>query len=381
MVFDNRFMPLMQCPWVAPDDGRSHFSTHVFGVRARSAYNKLGAEVPLPDIYGSFDLGKIVRAMVSIGCQNPIKSEWRDADIPWLMEGKLQGMGIDFEWQKSITPYISIGGSFLVLKLNSWYNFAFNEKDCILHPKASEVQELEDSRRSVLQQIGIYGDFSTQRGVGDIDLYVRAGKYWEYTCKFRSIQVGGRLGLLIPTGERQNIHYPSSVPFGGNGHWGIYGAVDTLFELKQDWKVGLYVRLNERFPRTQCYRVPANSEMMNYGAVQASVKVSPRPTIVVSPYVDFECLREGLGVRLFYVLTKHWADEWRQGNKDQKKIEQTSWGSDYFSVNILYDFGKVRPNCAIYPIMTFCWDIPWYVFIADKVAKTDRISLGVEVAF
>ncbi len=107
-----------------------------------------------------------------------------------------------------------------------------------------DAQELEDLRRSILQQIGIYGDSSVQHGFGDTDLYVRFGNYWEYACKFRSIQVGGRLGLLIPTGKRQNIHYPSSIPFGGNGHWGMYGAVDTLFELKEDWKVGLYVRVN-----------------------------------------------------------------------------------------------------------------------------------------
>jgi hypothetical protein len=385
MVFDNRFMPLMQRPWIASDDGRSHVSTHLFGVRATRAYNSLGAEAPLPDMYGSFDLGKIAQGIVNLGFQNPIKTEWQGATIPWALEGKLQGQGIDLEWQKAITQYISIGGSFLVLRLSSWYNFVLNEKDCTLHPRASEVQELEDLRLSILRQIGICGDCSVQHGFGDTDLYVRVGNYWEYACKFRSIQVGGRLGLLIPTGKHQNIHYPSSIPFGGNGHWGIYGAADALFELKEDWKVGLYLRINQRFARTQCHRVPTECEMDNYAALQTDVRVRPGTTFVFSPYVDFECLRDGLGVRVFYVLTKHWADRWSICQQDEKKykdfIKRTEWGSDYFSVNVFYDFGKVKPNRTVYPILTFCWDIPQSVLIANAVAKTDRISLGVEVAF
>ncbi len=385
MVFDNRFMPLMQRPWVAPDDGRSHISTHLFGVRATRAYNTSEAEVPLPDIYGSFDLGKIAQGMVNLGFSNPMKSEWQGETIPWVLEGKLQGQGMDLEWQKAITQYVSIGGSFLVLRLSSWYNFAFKGKDCTLMIKQGDAQELEDLRRSILQQIGIYGDSSVQHGFGDTDLYVRFGNYWEYACKFRSIQVGGRLGLLIPTGKRQNIHYPSSIPFGGNGHWGMYGAVDALFELKEDWKVGLYVRVNQRFARTQCRRVPMACEMDNYAALQTDVRIRPGTTFIISPYVDFECLRDGLGVRVFYVLTKHWADKWSicPPNKEQcnEFIKRTEWGSDYFSVNIFYDFGKVKPNRTVYPILTFCWDIPKNVLIANTVAKTDRISLGVEVAF
>lgn len=385
MVFDNRFMPLMQRPWIAPDDGRSHVSTHLFGVRATRAYNSLGAEAPLPDMYGSFDLGKIAQGIVNLGFQNPIKTEWQGATIPWALEGKLQGQGIDLEWQKAITQYVSIGGSFLVLRLSSWYNFVLNEKDCTLHPRASELQELEDLRLSILRQIGVCGDCSVQHGFGDTDLYVRVGNYWEYACKFRSIQVGGRLGLLIPTGKHQNIHYPSSIPFGGNGHWGIYGAADALFELKEDWKVGLYLRINQRFARTQCHRVPTECEMDNYAALQTDVRVRPGTTFVFSPYVDFECLRDGLGVRVFYVLTKHWADRWSICQQDEKKykdfIKRTEWGSDYFSVNVFYDFGKVKPNRTVYPILTFCWDIPQSVLIANAVAKTDRISLGVEVAF
>lgn len=119
----------------------------------------------------------------------------------------------------------------------------------------------------------------------------------------------------------------------------------------------------------------------------SKVDVDPGATLVVSPFVSFESLRDGLGARVAYTLTKHWQDKWNlwQSTKNvplEGLCNRTSWGSDYFSVNVFYDFGKVKnPDRTVYPILTFCWDIPVSVLIANTVAKTNRVSLGVEVAF
>lgn len=386
MVFDNRFMPLMPRPWIAPDDGRSHMSTNLFAVTASSAYNKFGDQVPLPELFGPFDLGILAKAMVELGYDNPIKTEWRGAVIPWLAQGKLQGQGIDIEWQKDFNQYVAIGGSFMAMRSNSWYEFLLNEKDVTFSLKNGDAQELEELRRSILQKLGFCGDHAHEHGIGDIDVYLRLGNYWEYVLKFRSIQLGGRLGVLIPTAKPRNIHYPASIPFGGDRHWGIYGAIDAIFELKEDWKVGIYLRASKRFARVECQRVPICCEPDNFGALQAQVDVRPGVTVVVSPFVTFECLRDGLGLRVFYTLTKHWRDKWslcRSTHTPElgELCNRTSWGSDYFSANIFYDFGKVKPDRTVYPILTFCWDIPASVLIAHTVPRTNRVSLGVEVAF
>ncbi len=390
MVFDNRFLPLMQRAWIAPDDGRSHLSTNLFAVTASNAYNKFGDQVPLPEIFGPFDLGLLAKAMVQLNYQEPIKSEWQGAIIPWVLQGKLQGQGLDVEWQKAFNCYVSLGGSFMLLRLNSWYEFLLDEKDDNFTMrrglKHGDAEELEELRRSILQKLGFCGDHSHERGIGDIDLYLRFGNYWEYELKFRSIQAGGRLGILIPTAKPRNIHYPASIPFGGDRHWGIYGAIDAIFELKEDWKVGIYLRANKRFSRVSCQRVPICCEPDNFGALQADVNVRPGVTVVASPFVSFECLRDGFGIRGYYTLTKHWRDKWNlhrsSSTSDLKELcNRTAWGSDYFSINVFYDFGKVKPDRIVYPILTFCWDIPSNVLIANTVAKTNRISLGVEVAF
>ena len=378
-------MPLMSRPWIAPDDGRAHLSANLFGVRASRSYNTMGDEVPLPDIFGSFDLGVLADATTDIGAENPLKTEWQGLQIPWFTEGKLQGQGLDIEWQYPLHDYVWIGGSCMAMRLHSWYNFLLNEKDLNVALK-SDKQELEDLRREILNKLGFCGDHAYAHGIGDMELYLRFGNYWQYALKFRSIQAGGRIGVLVPTAKARNIHYPASIPFGGNRHWGLYGAVDAIFELKEDLKVGLYTRLSKRFSRIDCERIPVRCEPDNFGVLQGRVKVNPGVTFVFSPFVSFECLRDGLGARVFYTFTKHWKDKWTSCHSEYKSnlkklCNRTSWGSDYFSVNVFYDFGKAKPDCAVYPILTFCWDIPTSVLIAHTVAKTDRVSLGVEVSF
>jgi hypothetical protein len=386
MVYDNRYMPLMARPWIAPDDGRSHLSTNLFAVTASSAYDEMGNKVPLPALFGPFDLGKFATTMAKIGLGNPLKTEWQGEDIPWLMFGKFNGQGIDIEWQKFLFWHVWIGGSFMAMRLNSWYDFELKQDGWASGLRNSDKLELEAVRREVLQKAGFCGDHAHECGIGDIDLYLRLGNYWEYALKFRSIQAGGRIGLLIPTAKPRNIHYPASVPFGGDRHWGAYAAVDALFELREDLKVGIYLRASQRFSRVACQRVPVSCEPDNLGVFQGPVDVEPGATLVAAPFISLECLRDGLGLRGSYTLTKHWRDTWNLWPSTQNPgldglCNRTSWGSDYFAVNIFYDFGKARPDCTIYPILTFCWDIPASVLVAQSVADTNRVSLGVEVAF
>jgi hypothetical protein len=385
MVFDNRFMPLMSRPWIAPDDGRTHVSANLFMVQATSAYNKNGEQVPLGELWGGpFDLGQCARDYADLGHKNPLKTEWRGEKIPWVIDGKFRGKGIDVEWQKFLFWHLWIGGSFMVMELDSWYTYMLDEKDG--SALKNHAEDLNSMRQNVMERVGFCGSLVREYGIGDLDFYLRLGNYWDYVCKCRSIQVGGRIGILVPTAKQRNMSYPVSIPFGGERHWGVYGAIDANFELKEDIKVGVFARANQRFSRITCARIPLGCEAENFAVMQGEVDIEPGATCIVSPFVTFECLRDGLGVRVAYTLTKHWHDTWHfwSAPKDvglAKMCDRTAWGSDYFSVNVFYDFGKARPDWAVHPILTFCWDIPASVLIASSVAKTDRVSLGVEVAF
>ena len=49
------------------------------------AYNRLCEEVPLPEIYGEYDLGQLANGMIELGYPNPLKTEWQGIDIPWFV--------------------------------------------------------------------------------------------------------------------------------------------------------------------------------------------------------------------------------------------------------------------------------------------------------
>ncbi len=396
MVFDNRYMPLFQRQWVAPEDGRSHAASHVFAVTTTRAFDGEGQERSWPLMYGEYNLASLGKAAAMLGCPPIIKTEWAGQSIPWALNGKYEGQGIDLIYQQALSDHVALGFSLFAMRLDTRFSYAL--QDCAELRGSGLLlssEELDDLRRALQQQLGICSDYCHERGISDLDIYFRFGEFWEYTCLCRSIQAGVRLGCIAPTAQQRNIHYPSSIPFGGNGHWGIYGAIDAMAELREDLKVGLYVRANKRFSRVEsCQRVPIAGEPLVFGAYQGPVRVDPGVTFVFSPLVSFECLRGGFGARIAYTLTKHWRDRWCPlynaplvaedgvaASVDRPYQCHQGWGSDYFSVHLFYDYEKVRSNMSVYPVINFCWDIPYPVLITYDIPRTHRISLGAEVSF
>jgi hypothetical protein len=229
---------------------------------------------------------------------------------------------------------------------------------------------------------------STRVGIGDIDLYLRYGGRWDYILKCRSVQAGLRVGMLAPTGKKYNIDEPTSTPFGGNGHWGVYGAGDLLLELKEDMKLGVYVRLNKRFARTMCSRLPVFKEPLLFGAAVGEARVNPGLTVIFAPFLCVEGLRGGFGMILEYTLVEHWPDHWTDARKNQtvpvhlEGVEKHSgWGSDYVTVDAFYDTGRDRPCRFLAPIFSLRWDIPANLLIERNISRTHRVCIGVEIDF
>jgi hypothetical protein len=188
---------------------------------------------------------------------------------------------------------------------------------------------------------------------------------------------------------RQNINVPASIPFGGNGFWGMYGDFDGIFELKEDLKAGLILRFQKRITRTLCQRLSVGGEPYIFGVTTGEVEIEPGVTIAFSPYVILENLRSGFGLSLQYNLTWHNQDDWydKRPNKAElpvlikQAVELSSWGADYVTLNAFYDFGKPKLFRSFDPIASLRWDIPANFFVSSRSVKTTRVSLGVEFAF
>ncbi len=391
-IGDNRFIPFIPVLLKRPEVPNPYLSSYVIASpmvsTASESFNDQQEPIGLPEIFGPFNQGVLSRAAEKIGCPNPLRSDWQglDAEISWLLSGKRQMQGITFAWNQGITDWLSFNVTWLFMRVISHHDYVLGKTNLILGP--GDRLELDEDRRKLLTELGLIEGVTKQSGFGDIDWNLRAGYYWDHELKMRSITAGVSVGALIPTGVTREEGHPSSIPFGGDGHWGVYGALDGLFEIKEDMYLGLYFRVNKRFAHTRNRRMPVSTEPQIFGAICGPAKVDPGVTIIFSPYAILEHLRQGFGLGIYYTLTSHQQDKWCDERADQivptnlNLAEQTSkWGSDYVTVNVFYDFSNdwLGQPCA--PIFSIRWDIPADFFITHRVNRTHKVSLGFEFAW
>ena len=391
MVYDNRFFPLFSYPKIGPHDTCSGIAPSIMVATSSGSYGDKqdNERLGLPEMYGKFDLIELAGAMQCLGKPLPaaFNSAWLDehgGEMRWRVDGRIQARGVAFAVHQALTCHLSVGGSVFFMRVDSSQTFRLEKTNVIT--SENSLAEFERARCAILSDLGLDAGHWRRTDIGDVDLYVRAGYQRPFTCKFRDIDVGLTLGLLVPVGARRDECATPSVPFGGNGHWGVYAAVDGLFEVKEDIKVGILARVNKRFARTCPRRVPVKGEPSIFGAAAVNTKVTPGVTAIFSPYIFFEHLRDGLGLGLQYTLVSHQSDEWCEVGKapnntplNTSAAEETSkWGVDYVSVNAFYDFGK---HGSVVPFVFLRWDVPTKLLVVNRSAATHRVCLGIEFAF
>ncbi len=385
MVYDNRFFPLIKQPFLIVDGRPSHGSSSLFIMTGSKAIGTVEEEIGIPELFGKFDLKQISNAVTRLGLPNPLRSELQTLNFPYRVEGVLQAQGLSFAYEQATFDWLKLGMNWFFMNVSSRQEFFLDTAR--LFPGASPI-ELDEARRTMFQELGFSQANAQQFGLSDLDVYARFGYQWCYALKFRRIDAGARLGMLVPTGVTTKLNSPASVPFGGNGFWGIYGQLDGEFELKEDLTAGFYTRVSKRFAQTKIQRLPIEGEPQIFGATCGPVNINPGLTFVFSPYVCLENLRAGMGARLLYTLTKHWADCWKNASNPQGipvKLGEVNalneWKTDYVTLNVFYDFGKVKECRGLNPVIFFAWDIPSLLFASERAATTHRISLGVELNF
>jgi len=389
MVYDNRFFPLFQRPRIDVDGLPSSFAIDYLMTTASRAFDNDEGETGIPELFGNLDLAVLGRGFTVSGRTNPIRSDLQAANsrLPFDMEGKIQSQGLAFSYYQRLVPWLSLGFSWFFMRVNSRQLFIFQETSVpSLGP--GDILEINDTRRAMFSTLNLQASSSAQLGFSDIDSFLRVGWLWEYTLKFRRIDAGLNFGLLIPTGVMQQLDSPASVPFGGNGHWGLYVSADALFELREDLKAGMLLRVSKRFANTKIRRMPAVGEPQIFGVVVGPARVSPGSTVIFSPYFVLENLRKGLGIGIYYTLTSHREDKWTD-ERPNKAVpvnltqvdDLSSWGSDYVTLNVFYDFGKEKVKRSVDPIVSFRWDIPATFFVTKRVVRTHEVALGIEFAF
>ncbi|MEX0671885.1 MAG: hypothetical protein WD068_00865 [Candidatus Babeliales bacterium] len=397
-IYDNRYFPFYSYIFPRINRKPSWANTSIYFVTADDARDEV-SKVGIPELCGFFDQKQLGRALQKVGLDNPLRPDFQLLPgIPWNLAGKLTGQGVGFEGEQALSEHFSVG-------LSAWFLHTSSSINFILDPvlardlgfnngKEGDLFELDRELRSMLQELGLEGGQWSKSGVTDVDLYLRYGNIWESVWKFRSVGAGIRVGVLAPSGSPRTIDSAASVPFSGNKHPGFYVEGDFELELKEDIYCGGLLRVIGRKSECEEVRFSALGEPPLFGTISANANVDPGVGVAFSLYGTFEGIREGLGLQGRYTISYHHNDcfsgiepceDLTIQEVDSLSVDQlvacSTFISEYFSLNLFYDFAT-PDNCRRFDAtLFFAWDIPIDVLAAKNFVRTNRIALGFQMNY
>lgn len=387
MVFDNRFLPLYLKSFTRRSDALSHIRVQPFFMHADRDFADDESR-QIPDITGLYDQRVLAKAMVDAGYPEPLRSDFRlRTSIPWTRHGRLDAQGIAFLYEQSVAPWLSFGLNAAFAHVAMRHTFSLSGADDQI--PQGDKEYLLQVKEEMHDALGLHPALFSKMMFGDLDLYVKFGKIWNYTLLCRRIDASIKLGVYVPTGAARELDNPAAIALGGNKHYGMYGGFESEWELKEDLSVGLMLRAIKRLEKTQILRLPLLTEPQEYGVLMGPVNVDPGWTFVFNPTVDTSHLRRGFGLKAGYTLVAHLDDMYsdRRPSDVQKKFPSklsdrfSSWGAEYITVGAYYDFEKVHDCPSLYPKISLYWDIPVNWLVSKRAAKTTSVSLMFELDF
>lgn len=391
-VYDNRYLPLYKRPFTKEAEQKySRFGAGLFVASADSAMSMHGEDVMIPKLFGDYNMENIGKALVTLGRPNPLPYEFQSISLPWDISQNINAQGVSLLYDQHIYKYLYFGASLMFMRVCSNFSFIFNKGESGLNRTGSGYSDIYDYLYKMNCAVGAVSNSFNKFGMGDMDAYIRIGNIWDYLYKMQRIDAGFRLGVLIPTGVERYLDMPSSIPFGGNGHWGIYGEIDTELGLKDDMRLLLMLRLSKRFSQIRDQRLPVAQEDPLYAPLIAPVKVDPGYTVVFAPQFWWQNLRAGFGLRVGYTMVYNSGDCWTDCRSEIERENVpadiglanccASWGNDYLNLSGYYQFFDEVDNKRFSPTISLNWDWPVFFFVGKCSAKTQCVSLGLDVIF
>ncbi|MCX5924382.1 MAG: hypothetical protein NTZ68_03095 [Candidatus Dependentiae bacterium] len=398
MVWDNRYFPWFDQLYTGSDSRHSNLDVQGFFVtggdafRHQSRASKNEQIISYPELWGELQLAEVGASMTAVGLQNPIPADWLWlADFNVGMPASLEGQGIALAGYASLTDHIGIGASAFFMNLNAMVSLVPTEETVSkLNLKTPGNQALfTQTVQQFYKELGITSTTFNEVGVGDVVVYLSIYDVKEYRYKFRKVDWGMYLGLIIPSGTQESITNLASVPFGGpyGSSWGWFLAPRAEFELREDLKFGVQGRFTQRLSKCFLGRIPINKEQPLFAPVVGSINVDIDPTFSLAAYFAFEDLRAGFGVQAKYTISFHDHDTFKASlNNSSLKPKfknmnyYSGWTQEYATVRLFYDIAHNK-TWEYRPLVYFTWDIPMNHLGGRGFAKTNRVSIGCNFNF
>lgn len=390
-AIDNRYLPLFNFDFQHKVGRRSVLNSNVFITFGHEGYVDMKGSVPLPELFGKYDMYNAAQALVAVGKPNPLPTSWwAYNNLIWDMKGKFQSEGLWLALEQYLGKDLSIGFKVPFMHIDSQLEFLqTDELRKILGLGLDGSANLYNYLNQVNSELGFSSYQWRGTNFGDLDLYLRWGTVQDYILKCKHVDVSLKVGALVPMGDQVVLDNPSAITYGYYNHFGIYFEGDFNFEVKDDWKVGFWLNTTQRFAKTQLRRIPVSKELPQWGALVANVFVDPGLTIGFAPYLWLEDIRNGFGVRGSFRFIWHEQDYWGNPQIDgnvvvanlAEVIKFSGWSMEYFTASLVYDLQQNVSYERNAPYLYLDCDIPVGIFNADLVSKPYRLTFGFEFNF
>ena len=235
-----------------------------YGV-TRKARNGCGKCVPLLDIYGLYN-------MQLLGSNVPNKDPNNLEDLALIMLDRLAGQDDfgffsfngkfkAFELMLGLTQNIHKGfflQFWIPVRRLALKQVCYN--DCT--PCPCPCPALDDPNwqlflalfNNILARYNLSATGFTESGLGDITLLGGWTLNYEGRRSIDYIDFCLRVGILIPSGHRQNLRNPFSIPLGYNGHVGVPLAMECSLGAFDWLTIGGHAEALPFIPKKQCIR-------------------------------------------------------------------------------------------------------------------------------
>lgn len=285
------------------------------------------------------------------------------------------------------------------------YDFPANPTTQYSYADGEQVRRLG---RRLHSDIGLKsGDWQVD-GLGDMTVwgeYQRTASYWG---PLRTASLSGRVSLGIPTGRHRSERFAASVPFGGNGHWGLGLTVQPAAEVKENIFFQVPLTVAWQAPRSLVTRIPVYDEPAIFSALKGAVRIKPGLSLRLDPKLTFSHVMgiDNLHCSVTFAYTRHFADTWedirtenmissyltrdtlpvttatmaqkyindRIAEVEQKKKDSSKWSSAYLVWDALYELRDVFPTAKHAPVLRATYE---HCITGYRAGRTNQLSVQV----
>lgn len=282
--------------------------------------------------------------------------------------GDMAFNGASIDWRVNFARNFSIAAYLpfyqMVFKNVQWTNLTQD----ITSGDHSVREKLTDNFFANVFQLGDGLDLGpwNRMGAGDLTLMLEwASDFPQPKPLLRNVRVHWRLGMSIPTGLQEDVNKILTIPFGGDGAFGLIAGLELNVRLGDYLKVGGSVDLHHFFGNTKARRIKTSANQTDLLLLQKACAykdfgLNQRFDL----YTEFINLR-GFAFKIGYQYFKHGDDTLAiVGQEFSTNVANTAEDLLEFTihqivVNASYDFSQyLNPDDCVKPYLSVYTRIP-----------------------